>query len=187
MKFETVVYLGVVLLLLSCQKLTDSAHPRADSVMHRPAVKVAQRDSVSEDVSMVGRYFVVAVSGGRDYWALRRDAINAANLLGWKFDSLGRFYDPRKGIVCPDDSTDEIYSGEYFPRRPFFDSDYVSIEVRAWFKGLNNRRFISEKEMVVIAGLCDEKRRADSILGILKPRFLSARVFEDSLYLGCMH
>jgi hypothetical protein len=108
-------------------------------------------------------------------------------VLQCPYDPLDREYRPGKGIVVPDSSDDDIYRGEYYPRRPSFDTTYVSIEMKRAFSGARTRTTEIDPRMIVIAGIYDRKSEADSTANRLGPAFKDVHVFEDSLFLGCMH
>jgi hypothetical protein len=145
-----------------------------------------------------GRYYIVTVAEGTDFPALEKIAKQSAAKLNCKYDNLEREYRLGKGIVDPDSSEDEMYAGEYYPRRPFSYSlvgdsaalnkpEFVSIEMKYAFNGIGNTVSTEDPRMVIVAGIFDSLSTANKVASILQPSFPSTRIVEDSLYFGCMH
>ena len=109
----------------------------------------------------------------------------AAKKLHSKVDMLDRLYKPGEGIVVSDTSSDEMYRGTYYPRRPFYNQNFVSIEMKYWL--ITGTAESDTGKMIVIANMFTEKKSADSVVKILKPFFPAAKIIKADLYLGCMH
>jgi len=72
-------------------------------------------------------YFVLVADTGKDYSSLRRKMFDLRNTLKISIDTMGRIYNKKKNLIAlPDNDKDEIYAGEYFPRR--FPSEKLSLE-----------------------------------------------------------
>jgi hypothetical protein len=95
---------------------------------------------------------------------------------------LGRIYDSKKGIIVPMDDEDEMYRGEYYPRR--MADTFVSIEMRNAFVDSTTE---NDNRMLLVAGIFEEKAQADSVLTLAKANYPSAKVVTTELYMGCMH
>ena len=55
---------------------------------------------------------------GKDYFKLRNQMFRLNQLLHISIDTMGRYYNKMKDeIVLRENDEDEIYRGEYFPRR----------------------------------------------------------------------
>lgn len=98
-----------------------------------------------------------------------------------EIDSMDRFYDSKLNkIRLPDDHHDEIYAGEYFPRR--YESGSLSIEYAASFmEGVNDSLFASV--LGIYETDIDAKERCDLIRKINPKAF----VIKSELFQGCMH
>lgn len=182
--------------LLLCLLVIGSCKPvsqKTPSVASVP--QTALRDSLPETApeetwsteSEYYPYYIVTVADGDNFDSLKLIAGKAAELLNIKFDMLGRIYDSKKGIVLPEDAEDEMYSGEYYPRRPLYDTTCVSIEPKFQFKSKDENVSAESSQMTIVALLSTRRGEADTVLGLLLPHFPTARVYQDSLYLGCMH
>lgn len=126
-------------------------------------------------------YYLVIADTGHDYSRLLRLMINLHQTTGLTIDSLGRSWNPRKHTVTlPANDEDEIYRDNYFPRR--YSSDFMSIEEMAWFGEHRDTTL-----MMVVAGITEEKKSADSLLKMIRPYDSKAYVLHTKLYTGCMH
>ena len=76
---------------------------------------------------------------------------------------------------------------EYYPRRPFADQNFVSIEMGYGFDALVPGEIRDTMNMFVLAEMFNNQKSADSVVRILKPKFKTARTKEQAIYLGCIH
>ncbi|WP_207510587.1 hypothetical protein [Longitalea luteola] len=158
---------------------------KVDSV--KIAEPVAAKDSAMDEVNSTdeesGTFYVVEVARALNYDSLKVISTNTASLLGTKLNMLDRIYKSGKGIIVPEDSDDELYRGEYFPRRPFEDQNFVSIEMSNGFIDNN----ADTLEMVVIAGIYSLQSQADSVASLLKDKMSTVKTVKQEMFLGCMH
>ena len=71
--------------------------------------------------------FVVVADTSQDYHELRTRMFSIAHQLGLQIDTMGRGYDAAKHLITlPLEDADELYAGEYFPRR--YPSETLSLE-----------------------------------------------------------
>jgi hypothetical protein len=178
----------LVLLVVSCgQKPAAIKSDKSDTV--KVAAAIVAKDTAMHEIDGSGAesesatYYLVEVARGRDYDTLKNISTNAASLLGTKFQMLDRIYKSGKGIIVPEDAEDEVYRGEYFPRRPFEDQNYVSIEMSNGF--IDNEA--DTLEMVTIAGIYSLQTQADSVASLLKDKIPTVKTVKRDMYLGCMH
>lgn len=153
----------------------DTAVPAA--VTEQPAGTSDPSEIVFDEYQT---FHLVTVAEGYDYDSLRRVAVAVASQLGTRIDSLGRMYDPRKGIVLPPNDADELYRGEYYPRR--FATPTVSIEMKYAYVAQSDTM-----RMLLVAGIFEEHQQADSVLALVKPLHPNAGVIDRELFIGCMH
>jgi len=74
---------------------------------------------------------------------------------------MGRFYNKKKNLIAlPDNDEDEIYAGDYFPRR--FPSDNLSLEYLNFYQ-----RQAAEKTIALVTGIYETEKSADSALTVL--------------------
>ncbi len=63
-------------------------------------------------------YHIVIVDTGKSYNDLLLKMTNLSLRIQVPIDSMGRFFDPVANLIkLPDNDEDEIYAGDYFPRR----------------------------------------------------------------------
>jgi hypothetical protein len=126
-------------------------------------------------------FYLITLAEGKNYDSLETFAKKAASSLNLKYDQLGRIYKPEKGIVVKDDDEDEMYRGEYYPRR--FEGNFVSIEMKKAFIDKEN----DPMRMLVISNIFSKPSQADSMLKIARVKFPSVKSVQTILFTGCMH
>ncbi len=160
----------------STQTINSVAH---DSFPNHP--KSDALSSVSDNGDdMMQNYFIVVADTSRNYFYLRNTMFDVSKKSGLIIDSLGRFFDPKRGIIVPDDSEDEIYAGAYFPRR--FEGSELSIE---YFKTYAEQSH--QTNLAMIAGQYTVADAAQKQLRKIKQLCPNAFIIQAKLYNGCMH
>jgi len=181
--------------LFSCtnqsEKTSEQSKKTDSTTANNQSSNSDSSDVPDNDVQL---QFVVAVAEGYNYDSLHKIAIDAGHLLKLKFDTLDRYFNKsRKKIVYPDKYDDEIYAGQYLLRRS--GDSIVSIEMRyAYIDTLTDKdenaktKFNADTlKMFVFANMYDNKKQADSLLRLLKPKFKQANIIPNKMYMGCMH
>jgi hypothetical protein len=163
-----------------CQKQVT----RVDVVDKNALKIVASNDSLVDTTTInedYTEYWIVVADTGLEYPQLLSRMVQLKNECKIPVDSMGRFYNKKKNLIAlPDNDEDEMYAGEYFPRR--YESDYLSIEYLDFYTKTS-----SDKMMVIVAGIYEDKLKADSLFTAIKPKCNSLMKFKTSLYTGCMH
>jgi hypothetical protein len=96
-------------------------------------------------------------------------------------DTMDRTYNEAKELIAlPEDHDDEIYAGDYFPRR--YPAASLSIEYLSFYQ-----EGTGKKTMALVAGIYDNKSGADSALRILRGILPAAYIVESRIYMGCIH
>jgi hypothetical protein len=190
---NTLYFVMILPLLCSCGQSPRSGHaiPVSDTtvVVDTSNSYAEQSESIAKEIEeeytelTTDSFYIVQVAEGSDYDSLLQIAQQSAGILGSRFDMLDRVYEPGRGIIVSASSDDELYRGEYYPRRPFEDQNFVSIEMATAF-GYNQA---DKLKMVVLANICTSKSRADSMVTILKKDFEHAKSLKQELFMGCMH
>lgn len=125
--------------------------------------------------------YIVVADTSLDYYYLMNEAINYSKNTDEKLDSMGRYFDSKmQKIVLPMDSEDEIYRGEYYPRR--YVEEYFSVEYMSTYYNQSN-----PKLMATVAGIYDSAKEAQNRLNKIKSQFPKAFYFKSLIYIGCMH
>ncbi|MBO9702523.1 MAG: hypothetical protein J7604_20095 [Sporocytophaga sp.] len=195
MKSTNLIYIVALVALLSCA----SEENKPTEVLASDTSVVEKQPDVSEEAvetseeSDLELNYIVSVAEGYNYDSLKTIALQTADKLSFKFDTLGRYYNPQKGIVLPDDDEDEMWAGEYFFRRN--GENLVSVEMSYAYTdtSISNNEPELEKhrqdttKMFVLAMMYLNKKSADSLANIIKVDYPSAKVFPAQIYMGCMH
>lgn len=184
------VFSAFILLMIytSCSQKPASTTKVSTDTLKVAAAPVAIDTMVSDDSgtdpdSATAPYYIVEVAAGYNFDSLKSISSHAATILKSKFNMLDRVYKSGKGIVVPDNSDDEIYRGEYYPRRPFSEDNFVSIEMSNEFDDENADKL----KMVAVAGMYAEQKAADSVAALLKNKISTTTVIKRDIYMGCMH
>lgn len=126
-------------------------------------------------------YFVVIADTSADYNLLHKKMFQLNRHLNIPIDTMGRFYNKIKNLIAlPDNDEDEIYAGDYFPRR--FPSDNLSLEYLDFYK-----RQAGEKTIALVTGIYETEKNADSSLTVLQKTEKMAFKIRTDIFVGCMH
>lgn len=123
---------------------------------------------------------IVIADTGRNYREMEDLMHLLSRGLVAEVDSFGRTYDAqRDSIIVPLDSDDELYRGNYLPRR--FSSNALSMEY------LDAYMTASPGTFALISSISEDPIASDSMLTVL--RGLAPRAFRirAELFTGCMH
>lgn len=125
-------------------------------------------------------YFVIADTN-RNYSIICHKMFNLHKQCRISIDSLGRLYNKKKDLIAlPENDEDEMYAGDYFPRR--HPSDFLSLEYLDFYSQQPNNKTIA-----LMAGIFESEHSADSLLSILKPIEKNSFILKAKIYIGCMH
>jgi hypothetical protein len=125
-------------------------------------------------------YFVIADTN-RNYSILCHKMFHLKKQCHMTIDSLGRLYLKKKDLIAlPENDEDEMYAGQYFPRR--YPSNFLSLEYLDFYAQKH-----SNKTIALMAGVFETKHSADSLLSIIKPIEKSSFILKAKIYIGCMH
>jgi hypothetical protein len=130
-------------------------------------------------------FHIISIAESYSYDSLHRLGESLSKKMDVKLETMGRVYDPEKGVVVSMDDEDEMYRGEYYPRR--FSGDFLSIEMKYSFSDSSEKINANDLKMVLIGGIFEKQQQADSVFRIIKASYPGARLFANELYIGCMH
>ncbi len=126
-------------------------------------------------------YFVVVTDTGSSYHRLHEYMMALHQSASLEIDTMGRGYNKAKDLIAlPEDDEDEMYAGEYFPRR--FPSTNLSLEYLSLY-----REHAHPKTIALIAGIYGTAPEADSAASVLRKQRTGAFVLKSEIYIGCMH
>lgn len=187
-KFLTthIIALLTALLTACSQQPTDNKSTVPGSTTDTLAVS---QDTVTTDgvnsldipESDMATYFVVVADTGMEYPCLRKRMSDLNLALKIPIDTMGRYFNATKNLIAlPDDDEDEIYAGDYFPRR--FPSEHLSLEYLSLYK-----QDSGEKTIALVTGIYETEKSADSALAVLRQTETKVFKIKADLFIGCMH
>lgn len=126
-------------------------------------------------------YFVVVADTSKDYSFLHKKMFDLNRKLNVPIDTMGRFYNKTKNLIAlPDNDEDEMYAGDYFPRR--FPSDNLSLEYLNFYQ-----KQAGEKTIALVTGIYETEKSADSAMTVLYKTEKKVFKIKADIYVGCMH
>jgi len=189
------LYIIPIILFLSCNKNSqDNKNSNtSDTLSHSDTQSNSMENYPSNDAQDETQIlYVVIADTSLDYYYLHDKMFELSKKLNMPIDTMGRYYNTSKNmIVLPDNDEDEVYAGNYFPRRfPAMDTsnlsksvpEYLSLEYLNVYKNSPNEKMIS-----LVSGIYEDSLRADGALGIIKSEAPLAFVIKTNMYIGCIH
>lgn len=180
---RSTLLIGLTVLLGACH--TDGTSTGSGPFSYRSDTTVAKAMEDTSDQwepsdDMV--HLVVTIADtGRSYGALHGRMQVLAARLPADIDTMGRYYDPvRDSILLPLDDEDELYAGQYAPRR--FEGNSLSIEYLDMYDTT-----AAPGTMALVTGLWATDQQADSALQQLRVHMRLAYRVHARVYQGCMH
>lgn len=139
------------------------------------------KDPEYSDSENYANYFIVIADTGFNYSSLDNKMFLLKKITGIPIDTMERYYDASKNlIVLPDTSEDEIYAGDYFPRRD--PSANLSLEYMNFYQPSS-----AQKMIALVTGIYESEKSADSALAIIRRVEKKAFIIKSKIYIGCMH
>lgn len=160
----------------SCSEVSTTNINRAKSTDSTD--KKIEKELPYSDYQM---YYGVLADTGLDYSALHRLMFRISTELNHPIDTMERYFDvATKELKLPEDSDDDMYAGNYYPRR--FEGNFLSIEYLYLYDNKANINTIA-----LVAGSFLNKDSADSLCRKLRPIAPKSLVVMFWEYDGCMH
>ncbi len=175
----------LLLLTLSCCRNKEQkdccAAPQKQLAADTILTEQAPADTTGLNEGEMATYYIVAADTGLDYYVLNREMFELHKRLKMDIDTLGRIYNPQKNLIAlPENDEDEMYRGEYYPRR--YPAEFLSLEYLSWY--LEGEE---SKTIALVSGIYEEQESADRALTALKREAPSAFILRARVYIGCMH
>ena len=80
--------------------------------------------------------YIVVSDTSQNYFELRQKMFELSKVLKTEIDTMGRGFNKNKNLIClPENDEDEIYAGDYFPRR--YPSETLSLEYLIYYTNGN--------------------------------------------------
>lgn len=177
----------MALFLFSCKgKVQEKQAVVIDSPKSMKDTSLASKeklitDSNAIDTALYTNYYLVVADTSLSYAKLHQQMMSLNRTLKLSIDTLGRYYNKEKDLIAlPDNDADELYAGEYYPRR--YPSEDLSLEYLNYYT-----QKAGEKTIALVAGMYAEPKAADSALIALQRVNPKAFKLYSRVYVGCMH
>jgi len=139
-------------------------------------------NSQSELDEMFMNAYVVIADTSSDYHVLRNEMFELSESLSMKIDTMERGFNEAKNLICfPLNHEDEMYAGEYYPRR--YTSEWLSLEYYEYYSDVNQR----SGTIALVAAITESKEHADSLSMKIQKYAKGAFVVQSRIFIGCMH
>lgn len=127
--------------------------------------------------------YIVIADTAQNYFQLRTKMFKLAEKLGVEIDTMGRgFNNLKKRIALPVDDEDEIYAGEYFPRR--YPSNTLSLEYLGYYLPEGQ---MENTTIALVSAITENEKDAENALKELKKYSKHAFLMKSRIYMGCIH
>ncbi len=138
-------------------------------------------EQTTETASDYAAYYIVIADTGQDYFVLRKKMFGLNSKLNLPIDTMGRLFNAGKNLIAlPENDEDELYAGEYFPRR--FPSINLSLEYLNFYQ-----KEAGQKTIALVTGIYETNQQADNACKVLRKTEKKAFKIKAEIYVGCMH
>ncbi|QEM12551.1 hypothetical protein [Mucilaginibacter rubeus] len=182
----------IVCLLTACKAKPSKANrdtskskivkvlPASYKASNKVISTTADTADIDEQRDAYANYYIVVADTGLNYYLLRDKMFELNKSSNIPIDTMDRGYNKAKDLIAlSDKDEDEIYAGEYYPRR--YPSKTLSLEY------LDTYRYnTGPKTIALVAGIYENKNSADSAFQVID-KLKTAFVFKGRVYVGCMH
>jgi len=152
--------------------LPNKSNNRSKADTNTSATENAQVDDYAD-------YYVVIADTGLNYTSLRDEMLNLQRVSNVPIDTMDRTYNKAKNLIAlPDNYEDEMYAGDYYPRRT--PSKTLSLEYLNMYKDDAKGKIIA-----LVAGIFESSNSADSALSNIK--LPGSFKLKAHIYQGCLH
>ncbi|MBC7747943.1 MAG: hypothetical protein H7Z76_05085 [Methylotenera sp.] len=174
---KTYLNLFLILLLTSCvEKKTASTEITKINNLNesRQNNEVANTDEYAT-------YYVIVTDTSFDYNILKSKMLKLNQLLKIPIDTMGRYFNKKKNLIAlPDNDKDQMYAGNYYPRRD--PSENLSLEYLHFYQ-----KKARDKTIALVAGIYEREKSGDSALTILARAKIKGFKIKSKIFIGCMH
>ncbi|WP_293313349.1 hypothetical protein [Pedobacter sp. UBA5917] len=182
------LYIASFIFLMACSqnheknKVVEDTTAKNQTIVKTVAVEKPVELKVEEDtLDNFAEYYVAVLDTNASYNPIHSKMFSASKTLNIPIDTLGRYYNKKKNeIILSENDPDEIYAGEYFPRRS--PEENLSLEYLNMYKP-----DAKAKTIALVAGIYADKDSAAVALKKLKNIEPKAFVLKSKIYIGCMH
>lgn len=138
----------------------------------------SQEEIIEEENFWSDRYLLILKST-KDFLEAHSFAIKASKELKKDYISEYKLFMPERGIFFSDTLPDDMYRGEYYPRR--YEEDQISLENSSGYKDFE------PDYIIVVAGIFSSKEDAEKALAKARLVYPDAYVKKTNIWMGCIH
>ena len=137
-----------------------------------------EKEDHEEDYNTV---FLVVVDTNVNYAVLNKKMYGMKNVYSIQVDTMNRYFnDQSQKLILREDDEDELYAGDYFPRR--YVSNTLSIEYLGFYMPDTK-----DNTLALVAGIAGSKKEAALLMKKVKPMNPNTFILEAKIFMGCMH
>ena len=181
---------AIALLLLQCTSSPKNQKNEGVNSKNRSELKdtsnengaeaVPVNNEVHEDYETV---FIVVLDTSDQFKKMYELAMSTSKKFSIPFDTFQKTYFPETNIWGGSLwSEDEIYRGEYFPRRNGSEKDMLSLEYQRWYDKSSR-----DKNLMLVTNIFNFSLDAEENIARWRPYFPKAFILQREIYMGCMH
>jgi len=127
--------------------------------------------------------FVVVLDTSDQFQKMYDLAMSTSSKFDVPFDTVQKSYFRETNIWgVSQSSDDEIYRGEYFPRRNGNEQDMLSLEYQYWYDKKGN-----DKNLMLVTNIFPFSMDAEQNVAAWRKHFPQAFILQCEMYMGCLH
>lgn len=150
------------------------------SVLENGAEATSDAETKNEDYETA---FVIVLDTSEQFYKMYDLAMATSKKYQIEFDTTERAYFPETNIWgVSQSSSDEMYRGQYFPRRKGDEKDKLSLEYMYWYDKKSN-----DKKLMLVSNIFSFSMDAEQSVAAWRKSFPQAFILQCEMYMGCMH
>ena len=179
---KTIYFLSVIILFSCGKKPVENKHiVNGIKSFSKKEIKVDNKVLIDSSNVDYATFYVVVADTSQNYYILQKKMLKLSSLMKLEIDTMGRYFNKEKNkISLPDNAEDELYAGDYYPRR--MPSESLSLEYLVLYQ-----RKSRENTIALVTGIFDSESRADSALKVVKKYEFKSFKIKSEMYVGCLH
>lgn len=127
------------------------------------------------------KVYIVVIDTNANYFDLNKTMYQLSASYKIAIDTFGRYFNTDKNkLILPEENSDEIYAGDYVPRR--FEESGISIEYLSFYL-----EHAKEETFVLIAGMYKSKAEANKLVKKVSKAYKNTWILESNIFIGCSH
>jgi hypothetical protein len=151
------------------------------------ALLLATSGVFAQEADFLENRWVAILSVYPKFADAKADAEKIARESGRPFSMEGRIFDKKRGLIYPDNFSDEVFAGQYVSRRfnetliDEKETPYLSVERSDGYDGFKPGYYI------VVAGIFDNAKDAQACVKQFTAWAPTAYAKKTKIYMGCLH